>query len=47
MYEIELLQALPEGAYDGSVLKYECFRMDSDRTPLNGAELTITIHSLP
>lgn len=47
LYEIELLKALPEGTYDGSILKYECFGMDEARTPLNGAEITCTIQSLP
>lgn len=46
LYEITLLEALPEGTYEGSVLKYECFGMDDARTPLNGAELTLTIQSL-
>lgn len=47
LYEIELLTALPEGVFEDAVLKYECFSMDADCTPLNGAELTLTIHSLP
>lgn len=47
LYEIELLQTLPEGTYDGSILKYACFSMDTEHTPLNGAEFTFTIQSLP
>lgn len=47
LYEIELLKTLPEGTYDGSILKYECSSMDKERTPLNGAEFTFTIQSLP
>lgn len=46
LYDIELQKALPEGTYENSVLKYECFDMDEDYTPLNGAELTLTILSI-
>ena len=47
MYEIELSKALPEGIYDNSILKYECFDMDENFTPLNGAEFALTIQSTP
>lgn len=47
LYEIDLLRSVPEGRYDGSVLKYECFSMDEEHTPLNGAEFTFTIESSP
>ena len=47
LYEIALSKTLPEGTYDGSILKYRCFSMDKERTPLNGAEFTFTIQSLP
>ena len=46
VYEIELTDGLPEGVYRNSVIKYECFTMDDDCNPLNGAELTSTIESI-
>lgn len=47
IYEMELSKALPEGTYDDSILKYECFDMDESYTPLNGAEFALTIQSVP
>ncbi len=46
VYEIELKQALEEGAYEGAILKYECFAMDEALTPLNGSEITLTLNVL-
>lgn len=34
---------LQKGYYPRSVLRYTCFRMDKDRTPLNGAETKVTL----
>lgn len=47
IYEIELAKALAEGTYDNSILKYECFDMDENYTPLNAAEFVFTIQSTP
>lgn len=46
VYEIELNKALEAGTYEDAVLKYECFTMDEAQTPLNGSEITLTIHVL-
>ena len=43
--EIELSKTLPKGTYPDAILKYECFDMDEDFTPLNGAEFALTIQS--
>ena len=43
--EIEILRALPGGNYENAILKYECFAMDQNNTPLNGAEFSFTIQS--
>ena len=40
---IRLLQPLSAGQYPNTVLKYECFAMDADKTPLNGAEIKLTL----
>ena len=40
---IVLTKALDVGTYPNTVLKYRCFRLDSDKTPLNGAETKLTI----
>lgn len=39
---ILLNRALKEGTYANAVLKYDCFKMDS-QTPLNGAETKLTL----
>ncbi len=38
-----LTQALQKGTYSNAVLKYSCFKMDEEKTPLNGAEMKLTI----
>ena len=43
--EIELKNTLSKGTYENAMLKYECFAMDEGKTPLNGAELALTIQS--
>ena len=43
--EIEISRALPSGNYENAILKYECFDMDQNNTPLNGAEFSFTIQS--
>ena len=40
---IVLHQALAPGSYSNAKLKYECFTMDKNRTPLNGAEMKLTL----
>lgn len=45
LYSIELLQDLPEGQHDNAVLKYECFTLDEDQSPLNGSEINLTIQA--
>ena len=37
-----LNKELPAGNYP-ALLKYECFRMDDNKTPLNGAEMKLTL----
>lgn len=38
-----LTRELSKGYYSGAVLRYNCYRMDRDRTPLNGAETKVTL----
>ena len=38
-----LTQALQKGTYSNAVLKYSCFKMDEEKTPLNGAKMKLTI----
>mgnify|MGYP000014495003 CR=1 FL=1 len=40
---IVLNQPLEEGSYPNAVLQYSCFKMDSEKTPLNGAETKLTL----
>ena len=46
VYEITLSQALQAGTYEDCVLKYECFKMDKEQTPLNGSEIKFTMNVL-
>lgn len=39
---VELLQALEPGTYS-AVLKYSCFRMNAELSPLNGAETKLAL----
>ena len=34
---------LEPGAYPGATLRYACFRLDREKTPLNGAETKLTL----
>lgn len=45
LYTIELEKELPEGTIDDAVLKYECFTLDKNQSPLNGSEINLTIHT--
>lgn len=40
---IILVREIKKGVYPNSMLRYECFCMDEDRSPLNGAETKLTI----
>lgn len=40
---ITLTQPLAAGTYPGATLRYDCFRMDREKTPLNGAETKLTL----
>lgn len=44
LYNITLKQALSAGTYENAVLKYECFAMDEEQTPLNGSEINLTLN---
>lgn len=46
IYDITLNQSLPEGEYEDCTLKYECFAMDEEQTPLNGSEIKFTLKVL-
>lgn len=46
LYDITLSEALEAGTYENAVLKYECFTLDENQSPLNGAEIKITINVL-
>ena len=40
---IVLTKALDKGMYPNAILRYSCYRMDDDLTPLNGAETKLTL----
>ena len=40
---IVLSKALEKGMYPNAILRYSCYRMDEDRSPLNGAETKLTL----
>jgi hypothetical protein len=40
---IVLSQALEKGMYPNAVLRYSCYRMDENLSPLNGAETKLTL----
>lgn len=42
-YDIRLNQKLEAGEYNNAHLKYECFTYDEKQTPLNGADIKLTI----
>lgn len=46
IYDITLTQSLSAGTYEDCVLKYECFAMDKEQTPLNGSEIKFTMKVL-
>ena len=38
-----LSKTLEKGMYPNAILRYSCYRMDEDHTPLNGAETKLTL----
>lgn len=42
---IVLTQKLARGTYPNAILKYSCFKMDKEKTPLNGAETKLTLRA--
>ena len=40
---IVLTEALAEGTYPNAILRYSCYRIDQELTPLNGAEIKVTL----
>ena len=38
-----LTKALDKGMYPNTILRYSCYRMDEDLSPLNGAETKLTL----
>lgn len=44
LYKIDLEEPLSAGEYKDSILKYECFSLDSRLTPLNGAEIKLKLN---
>lgn len=46
VYEITLNQTLAAGEYEDATLKYECFAMNEEQTPLNGSEIKLTLNVL-
>ena len=40
---IILIKSLDKGTYPNAVLRYSCYRMDEDLSPLNGAETKVTL----
>lgn len=40
---ITLSRPLDPGTYPGATLRYACFRLDREKTPLNGAETKLTL----
>lgn len=46
VYNLTLNQPVDAGEYQDCILKYECFSMDENQTPLNGSEIHFTLISL-
>jgi hypothetical protein len=43
LHEITLARTIPAGLYENSTLKYECFKMNDELTPLQGGEVTLVL----
>lgn len=46
VYDLTLQQSLLAGSYENCTLKYECFALNEDQTPLNGSEIKFTLNVL-
>lgn len=46
VYDLTLRESLSAGEYEDCTLKYECFAMDEEQTPLNGSEIKFTLNVL-
>lgn len=46
IYNLTLNESLSAGVYEDCTLKYECFAMDAEQTPLNGSEIKFTLKVL-
>lgn len=44
VYDLTLAQPLSAGEYKDATLKYECYKMDEEQTPLNGSDIKLTIN---
>lgn len=44
IYDLTLEQTLAAGNYEDAVLKYECFAMNEEQTPLNGSEIKLSLY---
>lgn len=44
IYDMTMEQTLSEGTYEDAVLRYECFEMNEEQTPLNGSEIKLTLN---
>lgn len=46
VYDLTLNESLSAGEYEDATLKYECFAMNEEQTPLNGSEIKFTLNVL-
>lgn len=46
IYEIDLDNPLEEGEYENAVLKYQCYTLNDEQTPLNGSEIKFKLFVL-
>lgn len=46
IYDLTLDKPLDAGVYENATLKYECFAMNEEQTPLNGSEIRFTLNVL-
>ncbi len=46
IYTIDFNQSLTSKKYTDCILKYECFAMDEEYTPLNGSQIKFTLNVL-
>ncbi len=46
IYEITLNKGLKTGEYQNCLLKYECFQLNDEQTPLNGSQINFNLSVL-